>query len=167
MKKSDFDSTTILCILAIILLVVIMVLPPMLRILVDDDEGIPEQDERKPIAVGDISNLNKNGMIDCSKDNSTITLSYKDEIIYQYKSIIKYDNATSQDIDTCNIKADNYKNTKGVTGICEYDSGKFVESFTYNINYLEDSSDLPIEKNTNIRVELKKYIEDNYTCYLK
>lgn len=170
-NKKEIDSVTILCILAILLLIVIMVLPPMLRVLVNEEREViptPTPVVVESLTLESINSISNNGLVDCNNVDNTKTLYYKDLVIYQVKDTIKYSRVTDEDIDNCNQKVELYKNTDGISGLCEYESGNFVATFIYNFNSITGTTtDLPIEKNSNIKDVLKKYLEDNYTCYMK
>ena len=169
-NKKGLDSVTILCILAILLLVVLMVLPPMLRLMEDDEEPVPTPtpEEKTALTIDSFNSISNNGIVDCSKDGKVSTIYYKDEIVYQVQEAVTYERATENDISSCSQKVDLYKNTEGIVGLCEYDNGKFVATFIYNFNELTSATTgLPMEKNSNIKDVLRKYIEENNTCYMK
>ena len=170
MEKKGFDSVTILCILAILLLVVLMVLPPMLRLMDDEEEPVPTPtpEAKEALTVENINSISNNGIVDCAKDGAVTTIYYKDGVVYQVKEEITYNRVTDADVDNCNQKVGLYNNTEGIIGLCDYDAGKFIETFIYNYNELTDAiTGLPVEKNSNIKDVLKKYIENNNTCYIK
>lgn len=167
-SKSGIDSVTILCILAIILLVVIMVLPPVLRILEDNEEEEATPVEKVALSINDLETMNKTGLIECSKDNNTMSFYYKDNIVYQLNDVTKYDRKATDSVEICNQRTQIYKDIPGINSVCEYDVNNFVATFIFNFNVLEnDNGELPIPKNSNIKEVIKGYIENNYTCYLK
>ncbi len=169
-NKKGFDSVTILCVLGILLLVIIMVLPPILRVLDESEEAVPTPtpEVKEALTIENLNSISNNGIVDCTNTGIVMTIYYKDGVIYQVKEAITYERVTDSDIDKCNQKIELYKDIEGITGLCDYDGGKFVETFIYYYNELNEvTTDLPIEKNSNIKDVLKKYIEDNNICYMK